>query len=224
MDVLSDAVAVMRTGRPVSARLAWRVPWGQRFATVPGAAGVQVILRGSCWLVPDDRAPIALSAGDVLLMAHGRGYALADSPATPLQPCTAGSPEPARPVPGAEAGVVLCGAYELEPNRAHPLLDELPELVHLRAPTDQSPQLRAVVELLGAELERPGAGAGVGVTALLDLLFLHALRGWFDRVASLGGDRTAGTNEDGARGWAGALRDSAELGAVRPRLPVKTTA
>jgi transcriptional regulator GlxA family with amidase domain len=116
-------------------------------------------------------------------------------------------------------GVVLCGAYELEPNRAHPLMDELPDVVHLRASTDQSPQLQAVVGLLAAELERPGAAAGaaasagVGVSALLDLLFLHALRAWFE------GRRAASeqTGQNGAQngGWAAALRDPAVSAALR---------
>ncbi|MEV6931716.1 cupin domain-containing protein, partial [Dactylosporangium sp. NPDC051485] len=58
VDVLSDAVAAMRAGRPVSARLAWRPPWGQRFASVPGAAGIQVVLGGACWLIRDDAPPV----------------------------------------------------------------------------------------------------------------------------------------------------------------------
>ncbi|MFD1049539.1 hypothetical protein ACFQ1S_30420 [Kibdelosporangium lantanae] len=37
MDILSDVVTVMRTGRPVSARVEWHAPWTQRFAEVPDA-------------------------------------------------------------------------------------------------------------------------------------------------------------------------------------------
>jgi uncharacterized cupin superfamily protein len=96
VDILGDAVTVMRTGRPVFAGLTWQSPWGQHFATVPGAAGIQVILRGSCWLIPDDGAPIHLAAGDVLLLPHGKGNALADSPTTPLQPCTTETPTQSR--------------------------------------------------------------------------------------------------------------------------------
>ncbi|GAA4249743.1 AraC family transcriptional regulator [Dactylosporangium darangshiense] len=197
MDVLSDAVAAMRTGRPVSARLAWHAPWGQRFATVPGAVGIQVVLRGECWLIPDTGAPTRLSPGDVLLMAHGNGYALADAPETPLQPCSAATPSvPDSPPPtlGTPDGVVLCGAYELQPDRVHPLIDDLPQLVHLHA----HPQLRSVIDLLNGELERDGGGAEVGVSALLDLLFLHALRACLE-------DRAEPTTA----GWATALRDPA---------------
>ena len=52
MDVLSDVLAVLRTGRPQSMLLGHDAPWGQEFAEVPGAMGFQVILRGECWLLP----------------------------------------------------------------------------------------------------------------------------------------------------------------------------
>ncbi|MGI5242619.1 AraC family transcriptional regulator [Dactylosporangium sp. CA-139066] len=245
MDVLGDAVAVMRTGRPVSARLAWRSPWGQRFATVPGAAGIQVVMRGECWLIPDSGPPVRLCAGDVLLMPHGRGHALADSPSTPLRPCPAPvSSPPARasssqappsppslaisppsasslaralpipdPLSDAEPdGVVLCGAYELQPDRAHPLLDDLPDLVHLRA----RPRLRPVIDLLGAELERGEGSAEVGVSALLDLLFLHALRAWFETLEESGEPEAAGAAAGTAlTGWPAALRDPAVGAALK---------
>ncbi|MFY1668391.1 cupin domain-containing protein [Plantactinospora sp. WMMB334] len=82
MDVLSDVIAVMRTGRPRSARLAWQAPWAQHFGPVPGAAGFQVILRGPCWLIRPETEPVPLGAGDVLFLPHGRGHTLADSPST----------------------------------------------------------------------------------------------------------------------------------------------
>ena len=37
MDVLSDVVSTVRTGRPHSARIEWHAPYGMRFPEVPGA-------------------------------------------------------------------------------------------------------------------------------------------------------------------------------------------
>jgi AraC-like DNA-binding protein len=200
LDVLSDVIAVMRTGQPVSARLAWRAPWGQRFASVPGAAGVQVILQGSCWLMRPDHDPVPLGAGDVLFMAHGQGHGLASLPATPLAPCTADRPPPVD-VPAPD-GVVLCGAYELHPAHTHPLLRDLPDLIHLPAHLDRSSELRGTVDLLAAELERPRPGSDALIPALLDMLLLYVLRGWSDGHASAGG-------------WAAALGDPAVGAALR---------
>lgn len=176
MDVLSDVLTVMRAGRPVSALMEWD---GEHdFAPVPGAVGVRVVVQGSCVLTPVDKEPIRLAAGDVVLLPHGRGHALA----------------------GGADTLTLCGAYELAPEGGHPLLRELPEIVHLRAEGD----LKTAVSLLTTELSQPGLGTEALVPALLDMLLLYTLRTWFE-------------SEHPERGWAAALRDpvvAPALGAI----------
>jgi len=225
MDVLSDVIAVMRTGRPNAARVQWSGAWGQRFPAVPGAAGFQVILRGSCWLIPpeDDAgsAPIPLSAGDVVFLSQGRPYGLADSPDTPLavtacEPAAedlallvSDSAGPDAPDGGEATTVTLCGGYRLDPGHAHPLLHDLPGLIHLptratsttgsQAATDAKADLGTLVALLGREIASPRPGTDAVVPALLDMLLLYILRAWFD------GQLARGVTT----GWAAALSDPA---------------
>jgi AraC-like DNA-binding protein len=211
VDVLSDVIAVMRTGDPVSARVVWRAPWGQRFAPVPGAAGFQVILQGTCWLTAPDADPIPLTVGDVVFLPHGRGHTLTDSPTTPVttEACDPNDPHfaerHARLEPGeGPATVTVCGAYQLDPARAHPLLLSLPELIHLPARLGQRPELRAAIDLLSVELERPRLGTDAVIPALLDTLLLYMLRAWFDEQPM---EVTAG--------WAAALNDPPTTAALR---------
>jgi AraC-like DNA-binding protein len=183
MDVLSDVIKVMRTGEPVSARVTWHAPWNQWFAPVPGAAGFQVVLQGTCWLITPDRTPIPLGVGDVVFLPHGRGHSLADSPATPQtsEACDPSDPHFVEHIPGdGPATVTLCGAYELDPARKHPLLLSLPELIHLPARLGHRPELRAAIDLLSVELQRPRPGTDAVVPALLETLLLYILRAWFD--------------------------------------------
>ncbi len=217
MDVLSDVIAVMRTGQPRSARVAWHAPWAQWFASVPGSAGFQVILQGPCWLVPPDAGPVPLAAGDVVFLPHGRGHTLADSPTT--QPaaaaCDPNDPQflkrhatetvSAPADADIPATVTLCGAYQLDPARAHPLLHDLPELIHIPAHLGRHPELRATVDLLATELERPRLGADAIVPALLDTLLIYILRTWFDEQPSAGA----------TTGWAAALNDPATTAALQ---------
>jgi AraC-like DNA-binding protein len=205
MDVLSDVIAVMRAGRPRSARVEWRAPWGQRFPDVPGSAGFQVVLQGSGWLLPPDGEPIALSVGDVVFFPHGGSYAMADSPSTPVaepqcDPLTEDldlfSSASAGGGPGAVT-VLLCGGYRLDPTQTHPILHDLPALIHLPARLGGNPELRAAVELLGAEIQRPRLGADTVVSSLLDMLLLFILRAWFD----------AEHGHCAVSGWAQALAD-----------------
>jgi AraC-like DNA-binding protein len=105
----------------------------------------------------------------------------------------------ARPDGPHAATVTLCGAYQLDPGRAHPLLNDLPELVHLPARLGHRPELRAAVDLLGGELENLRLGADAIVPALLDMLLLYILRAWFDEQPEHGT----------ATGWTAALSDPA---------------
>jgi AraC-like DNA-binding protein len=217
VDVLSDVIAVMRTGQPRSARVTWHAPWAQRFASVPGSAGFQVILQGPCWLVPPDTDPMPLAPGDVVFLPHGRGHTLADNPSTrPTAPAcdpndpqflerhttdTVGAPAGA----DAPASVTLCGAYQLDPARAHPLLRDLPELIHLPAHLGRHPELRATVDLLATELQIPRLGTDAVIPALLDTLLLYILRTWFEEQPARGT----------ATGWAAALSDPATTAALQ---------
>ena len=214
MDVLTDALAALRTNRPESSLVQVSAPWGLRFSPVKGA-GFHVVLQGSCWLLPPDGDPIALGPGDVVFLHEGRGHGLADSPTASLddfRPDSFAPPDPG----GADAGVtrLLCGAYGLDQSRPHPLLRDLPSVVHLPARVGRHPSLRATIDLLGSELERPRPGSDAVVPALVDVLLLYILRSWYD-------ERDA---EHRRTGWAGAFTDpgiSAALDAIHadPRHP-----
>ncbi|WP_157252939.1 AraC family transcriptional regulator [Nonomuraea typhae] len=202
MDVVSDAIAAMRTGQPHSSRTMLSAPWGMRFAPSDGA-GFHVVLQGSCWLLPHGRDPVPLAPGDVVFLPHGRGHAVADDPASPLADVVqtaAGTWETTEDAPPGPGPVVqmLCGAYRLSRGRAHPLLTGLPDVIHLPARIGAHPALRATVDLLGAELERPGPGSDALVPALLDALLLYILRAWLHEHAG-----------QASAGWAAALADPA---------------
>ncbi|MGI5399826.1 AraC family transcriptional regulator [Streptomyces sp. CA-135486] len=209
MDVLSDAIAAMRTGRPHSARTVKYAPWGDRFPAGEGA-GFHVVLQGSAWLLPPEGAdPLLLGPGDVVFLAHGCHHALADHPDSPLDPVEL-EPDgswPAAPEPrsgnGRPATVMLCGAYQLSKARAHPLLTDLPPVIHFPARVGRHASLRSAVELLGAELADPQPGSDAIVPALLDTLLLYLLRAWWLRERA-----------DERTGWAGALNDPAVTAAL----------
>lgn len=217
MDVLSDAVTAMRTGQPHSGRVRRPAPFGTRHPSV-AAAGFHIVLQGSCWLFPPDGAPIALGVGDIAFLPHGAAHGLADSRSTPLVDASTslaeippgqdddGVPTGRRPTDGsAAATVMLCGAYLLDRSRAHPLLEDLPEVIHLPARVGRHPGLRAAVDLLGGELEQQRPGGDAMLSALLDVLLLHILRAWFDEQTAHGA----------ATGWAAALRDPAVAAGLR---------
>jgi len=202
VDLLSEAITAMRSGRPESFVSTASAPWGLRFGARDGVA-FHIVLRGSCWLLPGNgEAPLALGAGDVVLRPHGTAHGLADDPETPLVDIvqqTDGQWAVNGELTGSGATTrILCGAYRLKRAREHPLLSGLPDLIY--APTDigAHPELRAAVELLGRELERPGPGSDAILPSLLDTLLLYVMRACLTDEA-----KTASS------GWAAALADPA---------------
>ncbi|GAA3398926.1 AraC family transcriptional regulator [Cryptosporangium minutisporangium] len=208
MDVLSDAIGVMRTGRPHSAEICKRAPWGVRADPFSGA-GFHVVLEGTCWLVPEEGAAIALGVGDVVCLPHGCGHALVDSPSTSLAGAPSGSLQEIRPSAdgggGGAATVLLCGAYTLDRTRPHPLFEELPEVIHVPARLGHRTPLHAAVNLLGDEVANPGHGSEAVVSALLDMMLLYILRAWLAEQ----------TDDGKSTGWAASLRDAAITTALR---------
>lgn len=203
MDVLSDVVALARTGRPISARISWRSPWGRQFPSSPGSAIFQVVLRGSCWLIPSGDDPIPLSVGDVVFLPHGDSYGLTDAPERPLAASDCGPHEDPGLFTTATLGgagaetVTLCCGYHLAPGRTHPTLTQLPKVIHLPTTLGRHPELRATLELLAGEIDNPRLGADTLVTSLLDMIHLYVLRAWYDEQAAT----------VTKTGWAAALAD-----------------
>jgi AraC-like DNA-binding protein len=210
LDLVGDAISAMRTGEPQVARALLHPPWGLRFPAL-GAAGVHVILKGTAWLLPpDDQDPILLGPGDVALMRRRKSHGLADDPRTPLWDTNLAEHVPAEHWPADGSALsprtggtaLIGGTYDLSGAPAHPLLDSLPDVVHLPARAGATSDLRAAVNLLGAELDRDLPGISAATPALLDLLLLYAMRAWFEDPLS-------------PSPWARALKDPAISAALR---------
>ncbi|MFD6221285.1 AraC family transcriptional regulator [Nocardia asteroides] len=210
MDLLSDVLATARTGSPASGMFVRHAPWGRAYPNID-SAGFHVVLQGSCWLTRPGADPIALGAGDAVFMPRGIAHELLDQLDSPVTE-TAG-PADVRVVDGPGApSTLLCGSYQLAADRTHPLLSELPEVVHIPARLGTHPALRAAVDLLADELTDAGPGADAAIPPLLDLLLLYLLRaqlaesrdtaGWAAAVADADISRSLrAIHDDPARGW-----------------------
>ncbi|MFI5806280.1 AraC family transcriptional regulator [Streptomyces sp. NPDC051561] len=239
MDVVSDAISAVRMGRPSSDRVWAEGSWCTRVDPYDGA-GFHVVLSGSCWLLPDGGVPVSLGAGDSVLLPHGTGHVIADSPvdsgtagrAAPIESRLGGRKSPADR--GGSGGTeMLCGKYRLDRNRMHPLMAELPAVVHLPNRVGSHPELRSAIDLLGRELETPRAGSCIAVPSLLDLLLVYLIRSWLTEGSTgawpaVLGDPVASAalralHSDPAAPWTND-RLAAEAGVSRPTLARRFTA
>ncbi|MGP9022625.1 AraC family transcriptional regulator [Streptomyces sp. BR1] len=206
MDVVSDAISAVRIGQPSSNRVRVSGTWCTRLTSYDGA-GFHVVLEGACWLLPDGGGPpVTLGAGDVVLLPHGAGHVIADSPvdaaaverAIPFERWLDGTDA----APAGSGDVqVLCGKYRLDRNRVHPLMAELPQVVHLPNRVGVHPELRSAIDLLGGEVGAARPGACIAVPSLLDLLLVYMIRAWME-------ESTTGA-------WPGVLGDPVAAAALR---------
>lgn len=215
--MVSDAISAVHLGHPSSQRVRIGGSWCARLDPYDGA-GFHVVLKGNCWLLTDGGAQVSLGVGDAVLLPHGTGGVLADSPvdaatarerAVPVDRLLVGTGTGAganprsgpRARPDRDETEVLCGKYSLDCSRMHPLMAELPEIVHLPSRVGTHLELRAAIDLLAGELDEVRPGSCVALPNLLDLLLVYMIRSWMAEATS------------GA--WPGALGDPVTAAALR---------
>ncbi|TXL85796.1 AraC family transcriptional regulator [Streptomyces sp. IB2014 016-6] len=210
MDVVSDAISAVHLGHPWSRRVGTSGNWCARREPYDGA-GFYVVLKGNCRLLTDGGTPVSLGVGDAVLLPHGAGHVITDSradaagaavaaeKAVPFDRWLMGTGPGGRP--DRDETELLCGTYRLDCSRMHPLMAELPEVVHLPSRVGSHLELRAAIDLLAGELDEARPGSCVALPNLLDLLLVYMIRSWMSEA-------TCGV-------WPGALGDPVTAAALR---------
>ncbi|RDD84349.1 AraC family transcriptional regulator [Streptomyces parvulus] len=231
MDVVSEAISVVQLGHPDIQRVRTSGRWHTRLLPYDGA-GFYAVVAGTSWLIPDGGTPTLLRAGDVVLLPHGTGHVISDRPSHTGRPPAL---SPTRRLMTAESAkeddpeetVLLCGKYWLDCSRLHPLLAEMPQVVHLSVREDRHTELRSAIDLLSYELDGKRPGSCIALPSLLDLLLVYTVRAWMaDNAGGIWprvlGDPVAAAalralHSDPAAPWSND-RLAAEAGVSRPTL------
>lgn len=208
MDVLSDVLDTLRFRSTLYCRSELGAPWSLYFAPTPVAA-FHVVERGAGWLhIDGDDCPLSVRGGDLIVLTSGAGHQLSDEPGTPpIVTIELGKDVPKTPELRCYAGaggttVLLCGLFDLEQRRGHPLLRVLPPLIHLKGSDGQAaPWLDTTLRFLASEVSAPRLGRDTLVRRLTDILFIQVVRAWAEIEAGQ------------ERGWLAALRDP-QIGAA----------
>lgn len=189
----------MRVESAVYARLETSAPWGLSF-TGGQSARFGLVVRGGCLLnVEGAKQPIALTAGDCYLLVKGTPYVLRDSLNTPTAKCTDVVRDKVGGVVelggGGTPATVICGWFMFDALSARPLMELMPELIHVRMDQARTHAMTGTLQLLAMETEAPGLGSSLVISRLADILFVQAIRA-----------HVAGSSETKA-GWLAALTD-----------------
>ena len=201
-DPVAEILHDFRLSNTFYCRSELRAPWGLEIPPQCGAT-FHFVAEGGCYLRRESAEPLRLNAGDLVLLPHGRGHILADAPDGP----TVSADSLEHEVIGQNAAllrhggsgdlaVLVCGGVHFEEPGLHPLVEVMPEVLHLRgAGREQGEFVRAMVAAMGAEALSARPGGATLMTRLADVLVVQAVRWWLDH----------GTV--GCTGWLRALRD-----------------
>jgi AraC-like DNA-binding protein len=184
VDLMSEVIRTVRVGSANGRLIGQPDSQGLRLPAISGS-GFHIVVRGTCWLIREDEEPVALEPGDVVLTSSGGEHGLSHVPCAldGLPPVEMG-PMPPTPEPVAFEFLTCC--YVLKHGRAPQYLRALPEFIVVPLDYDRHPEMRAVVDLLGADVSGTRMGAGATLPALLDLILVHALRQWHEQHSAEG--------------------------------------
>lgn len=208
MDPLDDAFAAMRVRESLYARLDASAPWAVRFRE-GNAARFGLVISGACWLTTEAPAKsIPLAPGDCYVILDGSTYTLGDDPRSTAQNCFDVVPKLVDGAVsigggGGTAATVVTGWFVYDELGARPLTALLPRVLHTRVDGYRTELLKATLDLLARETERPDIGSGVVVSGLADILFVQAIRSHLNN-----------SSEDEV-GWLAALADKRIGAAMR---------
>jgi AraC-like DNA-binding protein len=201
-DALTDILDMLKPRGRVYCCSEMSAPWAMSLPA-DGYAHFHVIERGGAWLRLEGAKQLTpLASGDLVLMPHGNGHVLADSPKTkpvPINRLVEGKADSAILLQHGGGGaqtLMICGSFQIVNGDHNPLLAVLPPLIHIPGGREQlDGWLEPTLKMLAYEARhlRPGSETMVG--RLIDIILLQAVRVWIEEQPQ---DRG---------GWLGALRD-----------------
>ncbi len=198
-----DLLRGIRLQSSVYFRPEFRAPWGASIAD--HGTVFHIVVRGRCWLqVKGAAEPVRLSEGDFVVVTRGDPHIVRDAPDSPavdfFDLARRRAPDKDRIFSAGGDGPItrfVCGGMQFENGATDPLLAVLPPLLHVKATREGGRSwLRLTVEHVLAELDSGGPGAAEVVTRLADILFIQAVRSYFEE-----------STDRAEFGWLAALRD-----------------
>lgn len=184
MDVLDDVFNIVEMRSKLLSRTEISPPWRFRFEASPDAQ-FHIINFGRGYLHVDGRLePVEVNKGDMIVLPYGDGHEISDVPTSPITKrvemdhCNHDAYQIFPFAGETDITVLLCGIFYFENRLKHPLIDSLPQLIHVKAQTRQvAAGLKATMDMIA--LER--LGSNTMMQHLTDMLFIQTLRAWVEQ-------------------------------------------
>jgi len=206
MDLLTDVMAQLRTEGRTYGCLDLTGPFAIRFPVEVGH--FLIVTRGGCFLDVEGESPLTLTAGDFVFLPTYRPFAVKSSPdlktPRPFSPAEADEYRRTERLSYDGGGglpvSLLSGCFTFSAPESRLLTEHLPPALLL--PRTDLPWDQTIVQLIAHEIALRGPGFRMAIARLSEVLFVHAMRDYFERSC-----------QDQGPSWIRALRDR-QLGAA----------
>jgi len=174
-EALSDVLRLIRLKSCVYFLRDFSAPWAMKMEQSPFAQ-FHVVMRGRC-IANSNGRQIEAAAGDILYFPHGKAHSLADKAGREAVPGMQILQDQHLFSEGPTTTQLLCGHYEYRSDVKHPLLEQLPDVVHLKSfEFPASSGIDSVLPLLVREMNEGAPGADVIIERLAEILLIQMLR------------------------------------------------
>jgi AraC-like DNA-binding protein len=192
-DPLTAGLRALRMRGSLFSRAEMAAPFGVRSGPLPFGV-FHAVVTGRCILRTPDHGsskPVELVEGDVVYLPHGSDHILADTEWRAAAPRSTIGTRPGPDgmellqVPGdGDQTVLLCGRVEINDSDRQPVLQLLPDVVHVSQHTSGvGAQIPMLINLIAAELAGRSPGSAATVARLTDVLVLHMIRHHVEHLA-----------------------------------------
>ncbi len=186
-DSLADLLQAVHVASTLFCRAEMRGAWGFSVEARDMIAFHLVVSGRCCLEVPGVDGLRWIEQGDLVLLPHGDSHVMRDAPGSnveTLERLVAARPPDDRfqfrQGTTGPATTLICGGIALQGRPANPLIELMPQVMHLQAgwPLRES-WLGFTMGMLAAETASARPGAQALGSRLAEILFIEALRTWF---------------------------------------------
>lgn len=189
MDALSDILSRMKLAGTLYFRTSFTSPWSIRVPAYEQVSRFHFAHRGRCFVrVNPDQPPVMLEQGDLLIITRGAAHTLFCDPSNEGDAVLLDTVVEESGFTGHGALVygepgthhetqLLCGHFAFDENASHPLIESLPEYIHIRRYGEVAGAwLESTISIVGAEANNKQMGSNLIALKMSEIIFAQALR------------------------------------------------
>ena len=193
MDLLSDILAQMQLAGTLYFRTSFTSPWSIRVPAFEKVARFHFAHKGRCLIrIEEDKPPVMLEQGDLVIIMRGAAHTLFCDPATENPAMLVDQVVEKSGFDGTgslvygEAGShhetqLICGHFAFSPYSQHLLFDTLPSHIHIQNYGAESGiWMENTLRVIGNEAGRQKMGGDLIALKMSEIIFAQALRSYIE--------------------------------------------